>query len=96
VAEPSPISGCRLLAELQFYGCDMDPSSFNDTLTELHLSMNPQLNPEQLLYRPYDGLRFCAAVRARTRDSLPDEMILRRLRNIQKAGRFTGPTEVFP
>jgi hypothetical protein len=96
MTEPSLMSGGRLLTELQFYGCDLAPAAFNDLLTELHLSMNPQLNPEQLLYRPYDGLRYCAAVRARTRDSLPDEMILRRLRNIQKAGRFTGPEELPP
>lgn len=80
------VAGSPLGKELEFYGCDMDPDEFNDMLADLHHNMHREWNPEQLLYRPSYGITFVNAVRARSNQSLPEEMILRRLRNLQKKG----------
>jgi len=83
----APVSGCALATELAFYSCETDANEFNELLTDLHVNMHPSWSPEQLLYRPTYGTAFVNAVRARAGSSLPEEMILRRLRNIQKAGK---------
>lgn len=85
---PNGTEGRMLLAkELALYGCEMDPVEFNELLADLHHAMHPSWNPEQLLYAPTYGIVYVKAVRARSIGSLPEEMILRRLRNIQKAGK---------
>lgn len=84
------VAGARLEKELKFYGCDMDPGQFNDLLAEMHHNMHPAWNPEQLLYHPTYGATFVKAIRARSSDTLPEEMILRRLRNMQKAGSMSS------
>lgn len=78
-------SGMSLGKELQLYGCSMDPGDFKDLLAELHHNMHPAWSPEQLMYRPTCGIVFVNAVRSRTGcQGLPEEMVIRRLRNIQK------------
>ena len=76
--------------ELVFYGCVMDAGEFNDLLADMLNNMYRGTSPEQLLYRPEWGALYCNAIRARSINSLPNEMILRRLRNIEKAGAFKG------
>lgn len=79
--------GMKLETELKLYGCDVGADMFEETLANLMGAMFPNRNSEQLLYYPYDALRFCEAVRSATRcQGLPDEMILRRLQNIRKRG----------
>ncbi len=88
---PADQSPMLLQKELAFYGVDIDPESFNELIAALHSAMHPAWNPEQLLYHPTYGATFVCAVRARTKYSLPEEMILRRLRNLQKAGKYEAP-----
>jgi hypothetical protein len=86
MTEEKLISRSHLQKELKFYGVDMSTGDFNDLLAEMHHNLAPSWTSEQLLYHPYDALRFCAAIRSRSKDGLPDEMILRRLQNIRKQG----------
>ena len=76
----------KLEKELEFYGCSMPADEFNDLLADLHHNMHRGWNSEQLLYRPSYGTVFVEAVRARSSQGLPEEMILRRLRNLSKKG----------
>lgn len=73
--------------ELKQFGCDLTPDQFRDIVLGLRQAMHGTWTDEELLYHPYDALRFCAAVRARSRDSLPDELVLRTLVNIRKNQR---------
>lgn len=73
--------------ELALYGSRISDAEFNATIKKLHAAMHPQWKGEELLYEPEHGRRFCAAVRARCGEGLPDNMILRRLNNIRKKGR---------
>lgn len=80
-----PVAGCRLSTELAFYGCDMTPDAFNDLLIEMLHNMAPSLGPEQMTYYPIAfGAPYVHAIRARAGKGLPEEMIIRRLRNLQK------------
>lgn len=77
----------KLEDELRLYGCNKSPTDFEDTLVTLLGAMYPQMNTEQLLYFPDLAKRYCEAVRSAVGcQGLPDEMILRRLQNIRKAG----------
>lgn len=74
----------RLADELKSYGCDIDPDEFRDLTAEMLHNMHRAWTDEELLYHPYDALRYCAAIRARSQDSLPDDLILRTLVNTRK------------
>jgi hypothetical protein len=76
----------KLPDELSLYGATVDADAFNRMLLEIHQSMCPQWNAEQLLYHPTTNLVFVRAVQARAGEGLPEEMILRRLNNLRKRG----------
>jgi hypothetical protein len=73
--------------ELDLYGARVGATEFNDTIKKLHAVMHPHWKGEELLYEPESARRYCAAVRAKCGDGLPDNVILRRLNNIRKKGR---------
>ena len=77
----------KLEDELKLYGCYLDPSQFEEILADVFAGMCAGMNDEGLLYRPSDAVRYCQAIRARTSDGLPEEMILRRLINMRKSSR---------
>jgi hypothetical protein len=76
----------RLSDKLKAVGYQGGEEEFKDVVKELHGVMHPAWSVDRLLVNPPHETRYCAAVRARTCEGIPDEDILGALLNCRKKG----------
>src|SRR4051812_43318607 len=77
-------------AELLAYGCDMEPSAFEELLGETHADLFPAWTDEELADHLRNALDFCNVIRRKLKSDIPDDLIMRSLRNMRKQGRETS------
>lgn len=86
--------GVQLKEELEASGWDQSPDEFRVLIADTFHDMFKSWTPEEMLYHPKECGHFCNMVRKRSGLSdLPDYVILRTPRNIQKATRV-GSTKL--
>jgi hypothetical protein len=79
----------RLSTALPEHGCNADPQTFREEVTELFRQMYPSWTQDDLACEPREAVKFCDMIRERFGPKLPDSLSMKTLFNYRRRG-FAG------